>query len=172
MDRKVFRTDPFTLFSYSMLVLSYSLFFGALILKYGRITFSGVVLLILVLPVLGYFAFLLRKKVVLSREGIEVFGLTGRKLIKWSDLESVSLTPGRKYFIFISSKDGKLAVIDDSISNFKELLEEIKRKVPNGKLNENFLQIATAYRKSYTSNFIILVASLVLLFILVKDVLK
>jgi Ca2+/Na+ antiporter len=168
MDKKVFRTDLITLFSYSMLVVSYSLFFGALILKFGKLTFSGVVLLILVLPILGYLVFLAKKKVALSESGIEIFGLTGKKFIKWDDVENVSLTPGRKYFLFFSSKDGKVAVVDDSVSNFKGLLEEIQRRIPN-KLSENFPQIASSYKRSYTSNAVILIASLILLFILIKD---
>ncbi len=170
MDRKkVFRTDTFTLVSYTLLVLSYSLFFGALIAKFGRLSLSSVLLLLLIIPVVAYFVFLLKKKVVLTDEGIEVFGITGRKRIKWSEVEEVSLTPGRRYFLFIVSKEGNLAVVDDSVSNFRELLKEVEERVPD-KVNENFDKLRESYKRSYTSNAVILIASLILLFILFKSI--
>lgn len=168
MDKKEFRTDWFTLISYALLVVSYSLFFGALLYRSGKFSLTSVVFLLLVLPVVGYFFFLLKKNVTVSNDGIEVFGITGRKSIRWDEIEEVSLTPGRRFFLFISSKDGKLAVVDDSVSGFEELLREIERRVPN-RLSSNFKEIASSYKRSYTSNAIILIASLVLLFILIKS---
>ncbi len=170
MDRKVFRSDKITLFSYGLLVVAYALFFGALIVKASHFSPGLLVFLFLILPVAAYFIFLLKKRVVITDEGIEVFGLTGRKFIKWNEIAEISLTPGRRYFLFISDRKGNLAVIDDSFSEFEELLNEIKEKAPS-KLPENFDNLASGYRRSYTSSAILIIAAIVLLVILFKSLL-
>ncbi len=169
-EKRVFRADGLTVLSYGVLVISYVLFFGALILKAGRFSPGLMVFALLVLPVVAYFVFLLKKRVVITDEGIEVFGLTGRKFIKWNEIEEVSLTPGRKYFLFIADKEGKLAVIDDSFSNFEEILKEVKRRAPS-KLPENYDRLVSSYRRSYTSNVVLIVAAAILLFILFNSIL-
>lgn len=170
-EKKVFKTEGFTVLAYGLLVVAYVLFFGALFLKSGRFSPGLLVFAVLILPVVAYFIFLLKKRVVITDEGIEVFGLTGKKFIRWNEISEISLTPGRRYFLFIADKDGKLAVIDDSFSGFDELLKEVKRRV-SSKLPENYDKVASTYRRSYTSNTILIVAALVLLFILFHSLMK
>ena len=170
-ERKVFKSDGLTVLSYGLLVISYVLFFGALIVKAGRLSPGLMVFALLIFPVVAYFIFLLKKRVVITDEGIEVFGLTGKKFIKWNEISEISLTPGRKYFLFIADKNGKLAVVDDSFSGFEELLKEVKKRAPS-KIPENYDKVASAYKRSYTSNAILIVAALALLFILFHSLIK
>ena len=170
MDKKVFKSDGLTVLAYGLLVIAYVLFFGALIVKAGRFSPGLLIFAILILPVVAYFLFLVKKRVVISNEGIEVFGLTGKKFIKWNDISEISLTPGRRYFLFIADREGKLAVIDDSFAGFEELLREIKKRAPS-KIPENYDKVASGYRRSYTSNAILIIAAVVLLFILFNSLL-
>ncbi|WP_456456256.1 PH domain-containing protein [Thermovibrio sp.] len=168
MEVKVYKTDKLTFISYLTLVVAYALFISLLIVKAGGFSASSLILSLFVLPVVAYFIFLLKKEVRLSEEGLEVFGLTGRKKIRWEEVASVSITPGRKYFLFIEGKGGKLAVIDDSTENFKEIAQEIKKKVPD-KVQENFDELISSYKRSYLSTAVLLVAALGLIFIAVKS---
>ncbi|TCK06228.1 PH domain-containing protein [Phorcysia thermohydrogeniphila] len=169
MAEKVFKTDKLTFLSYGLLVVAYALFFGLLFARTGGFSFKSAILLLFILPVLAYFFFLSKKKVVISDKGIKVFGLTGRKEFSWEDILEVSLSPGRKYFIFIGDKNGELAVIDDSTENFKELLREIGKRISRDKLPENYESLIENYRRSYTSPVLILVASAVLFFVILKS---
>ncbi|MEO2068069.1 MAG: PH domain-containing protein [Desulfurobacteriaceae bacterium] len=169
MDRKIYRTDKFTFLGYALLVLTYSLFFGLLVVRSGGVSINSLIFVLLVLPVAAYFFFLSRKKVIIDNEGIKVFGITGKKEFKWRDIQEVSVSAGRKYFLFIADKEGKLAVIDDSTENFKELLQEIKKKVSPNKLPENFDSVINSYRRSYGSIILIYIASLILLFVLFQS---
>ncbi len=168
MEVKVYKTDKLTFISYLTLVIAYALFIFLLIVKAQGLNASSLILSLFVLPVIAYFVFLLKKEVKLSSEGIEVFGLTGRKKIKWEEVVSVSITPGRKYFLFIEGKGGKLAVIDDSTEKFKEIGEEIRKRVPN-KVAENFEEVLSSYKRSYFSTAVLLVAALVLIFVALKS---
>jgi len=168
MEVKVYKTDKLTFISYLTLVIVYALFIFLLIVKAQGLNASSLILSLFVLPVIAYFVFLLKKEVKLSSEGIEVFGLTGKKRIKWEEVVSVSITPGRKYFLFIEGKGGKLAVIDDSTEKFKEIGEEIKKRVPN-KVAENFEEVLNSYKRSYFSTAVLLVAALVLIFVALKS---
>jgi len=169
MAKKVFKTDKLTFLSYGLLVVAYALFFGLLFARAGGFSFKSGLLLLFVFPILAYFLFLTRKKVTLSDEGIEVVGLTGRKSFRWEDVEEVSVSAGRKYFIFIGNKKGELAVIDDSTEDFEELLKEIGRRVPKSRLPENYENLIKNYRRSYTSPVLILVASVVLFLVILKS---
>jgi hypothetical protein len=169
MAKKVFKTDKLTFLSYGLLVVAYALFFALLFARTGGFSLKSAVFLFFVLPILAYFLFLTRKRVVISDRGIEVVGLTGRKSFSWEDISEVSLSAGRKYFIFITDKSGKLAIIDDSTENFKELLKEIGSRVSKDKLPENYESLAENYRRSYTSPVLILVASAVLFFVILKS---
>jgi len=159
---KIYKTDKLTFLSYGLLIIAYALFLGLIVKRAGGFDSSIFLLMLFVLPVLGYFVFLFKKHVKISDRGIEVFGLTGRKKIEWEEIASVSLTPGRKYFLFIESKDGKLAVIDDSTENFVEIAKEVKKRAPIN-LPENYDSILNSYRRSYTSIGILLFAALVLI---------
>jgi Ca2+/Na+ antiporter len=165
---KVYRTDKLTFLSYGLLIVAYALFIAVIVKRAGGFSSSMLILFLFVLPVLAYFFFLFKKSVKITEEGIEVFGLTGRKKIRWEEIASVSLTPGRKYFLFIESKDGKLAVVDDSTENFVEVAREVKRRAPV-KLPENYDKLLDSYRRSYTSIGILLFAALVLIFVAVKS---
>jgi len=166
VESKTYRSRPLTLLSYGTMVLAYTLFLGSFILKGG---FAPYYLLLgaLVLPVGAFFLFLLFKKVEVSPEGILVVGLSGKKFIRWEDIVSVSLAPGRKYFLILESKD-KLAVVDDSVSNFSELLREVGRRVPKEKLPENYDSLLSSCRPSYWYEIAILVSALVLLFVVIR----
>jgi Ca2+/Na+ antiporter len=166
---KVYKTDKLTFLSYGVLVVAYALFMALLVYRAGHLTASAVVMALLVLPVFGYFFFLLRKRVVIDDEGIEVFGLTGRKKIKWNEVSSVSFVPGRKAFLFVEGKGGKLAVIDDSFENFPEIVEEVRRRLPKEYFPENFEQLTKSYKRSLFHLLLLLVAGLVLLFIVFKS---
>ncbi|WP_457679760.1 PH domain-containing protein [Thermovibrio sp.] len=168
MAEKVYKTDKLTFFSYGLLIVAYSLFLGLLLKKAGGFNFSMLIFGLFVLPVVAYFVFLLLKKVRITEEGIEVFGLTGRKFIRWDEVSSVSITPGRKYFIFIESKDGKLAVVDDSISDFKGVAREIEKRLRD-KLPPNYDSVVSSHRRSYTSTLILIAASLFLIFVAIKS---
>ncbi|ADU96647.1 PH domain-containing protein [Thermovibrio ammonificans] len=171
MDR-VFRTDRLTFLSYGLLVVAYALFIAFLVHRAGGVNFSAFILAVLVLPVFGYFFFLVKKRVRVTEQGIEVFGLTGRKEIRWQDVVSVSLVPGRKYFLFVESKDGTLAVVDDSFEEFPEIVRLVGEKAPKGSLSENYWEVAKGFRRSYLSPAILIVAAVVLIGIVVKSALQ
>ncbi len=168
MAERVYRTDKLTFLSYGLLTVAYGLFLGLIFKKAGGFTSSLLILLIFVLPVFAYFLFLMKKSVKIDDEGIEVFGLTGRKRINWEEVRSISLTPGRKYFLFIEGKNGKLAVIDDSTENFVEVAREIRKRVPD-KVSENFESLLSSYKRSYTSVGILLLAAFILIFVALKN---
>ena len=172
MDRgvKVYRTDKLTFLSYGLLIVAYALFLGLIVMKAGGVNSSFLILALFVLPVVAYFVFLMKKQVKIDDEGIEVFGLTGRKRIKWSEVRSISMTPGRKYFIFVEGEGGKLAVIDDSTENFVEVARELRRRAPD-KVSENYDALLSSYRRSYMSLGILLFAAVVLIFVVVKSLL-
>jgi hypothetical protein len=163
---KTYRSRPLTLISYGAMVLAYTVFLGSFILKGG---FAPYYLLLgaLVLPVGAFFLFLLFKKVEISQEGISVLGLTGKKFIRWDEIVSVSLAPGRKYFLILESKDS-LAVIDDSVGKFKEILQEVGKRVSREKLPENYSTLASSYKPSYWYEVAILVSALILLFVVIQ----
>ena len=170
MADKVFKTDKLTFLSYGLLVVAYALFFGLLFARTGGFSFKSAVLLAFIFPIVAYFFFLTKKRVVISDKGIKVFGLTGRKEFSWEDVFEVSVSPGRKYFIFISDKNGNLAVIDDSTEDFKELLREIGKRISSDKLPEGYNSLIENYRRSYTSPILLLVASTVLFFVILKSI--
>jgi hypothetical protein len=169
MAEKVYRTDKIIFLGYALLVLTYSLFFGLLVAKKGGISISSLIFILLVLPVGAYFFFLSKKKIVIDDEGIKIFGVTGKKFFRWQDIQEVSVSAGRKYFLFITDKEGKLAVIDDSTENFKELLKEISKRVLPNKLPQNFDSVINSYRRSYGSMILIYIASLILLSVLLQS---
>jgi len=168
MAEKVYRTDRLTFLTYGLLIVAYALFLGLIVMKAGGVNSSFLILALFVLPVLAYFFFLLKKQVKIDDEGIEVFGLTGRKKIRWSEIRSISMTPGRKYFIFVEGKDGNLAVIDDSTENFIEVARELRRRAPD-RVSENYDVLLSSYKRSYTSVAILLFAALILIFVAVKS---
>ncbi len=168
-EQLVLRTDRITLFAYTLLTLVYALFFALVVQKSGGFSVKSLILILLVLPVVAYFVFLSRKRVVISDEGIGIFGLTGRKWFSWDKIEEVSLSPGRRYFLFIATSDGELAIIDDTTERFEELLREILKRVDGSKLQENFENIASSYRKSYGSIILVYAASLILLAVILSS---
>jgi hypothetical protein len=167
-EGKVYRTDKLTFLSYGLLVVAYALFIAVIVKKVGGFNSLIFLIALFVLPVFGYFLFLLKKSVKITNEEIEVFGLTGRKKIRWNEIISVSLTPGRKYFLFIESKDGKLAVIDDSTENFIEIAKEVREKAPV-RLSEDYDKFLSFYRRSYTSIGILIFAAIVLIFVALRN---
>jgi hypothetical protein len=167
--KKVYRTDKLTLFSYALLVFAYMWFFFLLVERTGGFSGKSAILMVLVLPILLYFFFLIRKKVVVSDEGLEVVGFTGRKVFKWDEIKEITVSQGRKYFLFISGEDNKFAVIDDSVSNFTELANEIGKKVPKEALSKDFFDVIGSYKRSTSSVLLILIASAVLIFLLIKS---
>ncbi|WP_163328172.1 hypothetical protein GFV12_01435 [Desulfurobacterium thermolithotrophum] len=171
MIEKVFKTDKITLLGYTLLVFTYSLFFGTIFFKQSGSSFTSIIMVLLVLPVAAYFFFLLRKRVIVDQNGIKIIGITGKKEFSWNEISEVSVSPGRKYFLFITNKSGDVAVIDDSTENFKELLEELKKRLPKEKLSPNYENVLNSYKRSYGSIILIYVASLILLFILLKSLL-
>jgi Ca2+/Na+ antiporter len=168
MAEKVFRTDKFTFLGYTLLVLSYTLFFGTIVYKFGGFSFKSLIMILLIIPVAVYFFFLLKKKVVIDDTGIKVFGITGKKEFKWDEISEVSVSAGRRYFLFIADKDGNIAVVDDSTENFRELLEELKNRLPESKLSPNYGNVVKSYKRSYGSIALIYIASFILLFILIQ----
>ena len=169
MAEKVFRTDKFTFLGYTLLVLSYTLFFGTIVYKFGGFSFKSLIMILLIIPVAVYFFFLLKKKVIIDDNGIEVFGITGKKEFKWNEISEVSVSAGRRYFLFIADKDGNVAVVDDSTENFKELLEELKNRLPEGKLPSSYENIINSYKRSFGSIALIYIASFILLFVLIRS---
>ncbi|MEO2082879.1 MAG: PH domain-containing protein [Desulfurobacteriaceae bacterium] len=167
--KETFKTEKLTFISYGLLVVAYALFFFLLLKKSGGVNFSAIILLLFALPVLAYFLFLSVKKVVISEEGLEVVGITGKKRVKWEEISEVSAVPGRRNFLFISTKEGKLIVIDDSTENFKRIMEEVGKRVPEEKLSENYREALKNYKKSYGSQALILTAALVLIFLLLRS---
>ncbi len=170
MAEKVYKTEKLTFLSYGLLIVAYALFLALITVKAGGFNSSLLILALFVVPVVAYFIFLLRKEVRIDEEGIEVFGLTGRKRIGWSEVRSVSITPGRKYFIFVEGEGGKLAVIDDSTENFPEVARELRRRVPD-KVSENYDTLLSSYKRSYFPLAVLLFAALVLIFVTVKSLL-
>ena len=169
MDKKVFRTDKFTFLGYTLLVLTYSFFFGTIVYKFGGFSFKSLIMVLLIIPVAAYFFFLLKKKVIIDDNGIKVFGITGKKELKWNEISEVSVSAGRRYFLFIADKDGNVAVVDDSTENFKELLEELKDRLPEGKLPPSYENVIKSYKRSYGSIALIYIASFILLFVLIRS---
>jgi hypothetical protein len=111
----------------------------------------------------------LKKKVVIDDTGIKVFGITGKKEFKWDEISEVSISAGRRYFLFIADKDGNVAVVDDSTENFRELLEELKNRLPESKLPPGFENVIKSYKRSYGSIALIYIASFILLFVLIRS---
>jgi len=168
MEERTYKTDKLTVLSYGLLVVAYFLFFFLIVERRGGFSLELFVLFVLILPILGYFLFLLRKRVFINSQGIGVVGLTGRKFFKWSEIKEISLSTGRKGFLFITNKNGELILIDDSVSGFSEIATILKRKVPNA-VSSNFGMELSNYKKSRSSIYLILVAAFVLIFLLIRN---
>ncbi len=165
----VFKTDRVTLFAYALLTFTYAVFFALVIGRSGGFSVKSLILVLLVLPVAAYFMFLSKKRVMISDKGIEVLGLMGRKSFSWDRVEGVSISPGRRYFLFITSVDGDVLVIDDSTEKFRELLEEISRRVDRSKLQQDFDKLISSYKRSYGNIYLVYIAALILLFVILKS---
>jgi len=169
MAEKSFRTDRFTFLGYTLLVLTYTLFFGTIVYRSGGFSFKSLIMVLLIIPVAVYFFFLLKKRIIIDDTGIKVVGITGEKKFKWEEISEVSVSTGRRYLLFIADKDGNVAVVDDSTENFKELLEELKNRLPQSNLPPNYEEIIKSYKRSYGSLTLIYIASFILLFVLIRS---
>ncbi|SMP18097.1 PH domain-containing protein [Desulfurobacterium pacificum] len=167
--KKVYRTDKLTLFSYALLVFAYMWFFFLLVERTGGFSGKSIILVVLILPILAYFFFLLRKKIVVSDDGLEIVGITGKKFFKWNEIREISVSQGRKYFLFITGEGDKFAIIDDSVSGFTEIAKEITKRAPQGAMKEEVITAISSYKKSISSVLLILIASAVLIFLLIKS---
>ncbi len=167
--KKVYRTDKLTLFSYALLVFAYVWFFFLLVERAGGFSGKSAILAVLILPILLYFFFLLRKKIVVTDRGLEIVGITGKKFFEWSEIKEVSVSKGRKYFLFVTGKNDKFAIIDDSISDFVELAKEIAEKAPKEAVKEEVFTVISNYKRSVSSLLLILAASIVLIYLLIKS---
>lgn len=172
MDKRVFRTDKLTLSGYILLVLIYATFFGMIVYRSTGLSFKSLIMVLLIIPIVAYLFFLFKKKVVIDNDCISIWGLTGKKEFKWNDISDISLSSGRRQFLFITDKKGNVAVVDDSTDNFKELLEELKKRLPEDQLPEHFEDSIKAYKRSYMSLALVYLASLILLSVLIKSMFR
>ncbi|WP_456395969.1 PH domain-containing protein [Desulfurobacterium sp.] len=165
---KKFRSSPIYIVSYLILTLLYFVFLGAVAVKYG-VNINFFVLAILVIPVLLRLIALLKKKVVISDEGIEIRDLFKSGFIRWGDIESVGFSSRRRTFLFIITRNKDGYLIDDSLKNFKSLLEEIEKRVDKSKLPENWEDIVGSYKPSYGGIVLVVLAILVIGYVVFKS---
>ncbi|OMH40618.1 PH domain-containing protein [Desulfurobacterium indicum] len=165
---KDYRSSPLYVATYAVLTLLYFVFLGSVAVKYG-VNINFFVLAILVIPVLLRLVALLKRKVVVSDDGIEIRDLFKSGFVKWDDIESVGFSSRRRTFLFIVTKDKNGYLIDDSVENFKELLEEIGKRVDRNKLPENWQDIVNSYKPSYGGIALVVLAVLVIGYVILKS---
>ena len=166
---KKFRVHPLIMTGYTILIFSYTAFFIRLIEHYGKMSFGSLILLLLILPVFLYYLTLLFKEVNIDEDGIGVKGIFGKVKVKWEDISSVTVSKGRKNFIFLTSKDRKSIMIDDTLKDFELILRTIGEKVDKSALPEDWNDIIKSYKRSYFSIILIYIAGFLLLFVILKS---
>lgn len=164
---KTFRTDNLTLSGYTLLTFIYALFFGKLISYYG-FSLKSIIFIILVLPIAIYYLFILRKRVITTRDFIESINILGKNRINWSEIDKIIFTKGRKLLILITSKSGKNIIIDDNTENFRELLNTIVKNVDKERLPKDYQERIANYKRSYLTVILIYVVAVILLMIFIK----
>ncbi len=164
---KTFRTDNLTLSGYTLLTFVYVLFFGKLISYYG-FSLKSIIFIILVLPIAIYYLFILRKRVITTRDFIESINILGKNRINWGEIDKIIFTKGRKLLILITSKSGKNIIIDDNTENFRELLNTIVKNVDKERLPKDYQERIANYKRSYLTVILIYVVAVILLMIFIK----
>ncbi|WP_456438164.1 PH domain-containing protein [Desulfurobacterium sp.] len=163
-----FRSLPLYIAAYAVLTLLYVVFLVSVAVKYG-VNINFFVLAVLVVPVLLRLVALLKREVVISEEGIEIRDLFKSGFVKWSDIESVGFSSRRRTFLFIVTRNKDGYLIDDSVENFKNLLEEVGKRVDKGKLPENWEDIVSGYKPSYGGIVLVTLAILVIGYVVLKS---
>jgi len=167
---KKLKTDKVYLFSYLALSVLYFVFLGVVAFKYG-INANFFVLILLMLPILVRVYSLFKKEVELSEEGIKIKAVFKSGSVKWDDIDSVGLSLRRKVFLILSLKEGGAFLIDDTVENFPEILQEIEKHIDNAKLPENWKEAVSNYKPSKGGIFLVVLAIMVILFVIFKSLL-
>jgi len=165
---RTFKVSPSILVGYTLLVFSYTAFFLRLIMVYGKLSLGSLLIAVLVVPVILYYVSLLVKRVDVDDDGISSRGILGRKTFRWEDIGSVNVSGGRRRFLFLTSKDGAVMMVDDSISGFREILRLVGERVNRSLLPEDWDRILSCRRSNFNL-VLIYVASLLLLFVVFKS---
>ncbi|WP_456464957.1 PH domain-containing protein [Desulfurobacterium sp.] len=163
-----FRSLPLYIAAYAVLTLLYVVFLVSVAVKYG-VNINFFVLAVLVVPVLLRLVALLKREVVISEEGIEIRDLFKSGFVRWSDIESVGFSSRRRTFLFIVTRNKDGYLIDDSVENFKNLLEEVGKRVDKSKLPKNWKDIASSYKPSYGGIVLVTLAILVIGYVVLKS---
>lgn len=165
---KEFRTDKIYLFSYLLLSFLYIMFLGVVAFKYG-INANFFVLLLLMLPILVRVYSLLKKRVKISDEGIEIKDIFKSGFVRWDNIDSVGISVRRKVFLILSLKGGGAFLIDDTVENFNEILKEIETHLPANRLPENWEEAVSSYKPSRGGIFLVALAIVVILYVVFKS---
>ncbi|WP_457568060.1 PH domain-containing protein [Desulfurobacterium sp.] len=165
---KKYRSSPLYVAAYGVLALLYAVFLASVAVKYG-INVNFFILALLVVPVLLRLVALLKRKVVVSDEGIEIRDLFKSGFVKWSEIESVGFSSRRRTFLFIVTKERDGYLIDDSVENFRSLLEEIEKRVDREKLPDNWKEIVAGYKQSYGGLILVVLAIFVIGYVVLKS---
>ncbi|SNR71876.1 hypothetical protein [Desulfurobacterium atlanticum] len=165
---KEFKTDKVYLLSYLVLSCLYVLFLAVVAFKYG-INLNFFVLVLLMLPILIRVYSLIKKKIQISDNGIEIEDIFKSGFVRWSDIDSVGISMRRKIFLILSLKDGGAFLIDDNVEGFEDILKEIEKHVPKDRLPENWEEAVSSYKPSRSGIFLVLLAILVILYVVFKS---
>ncbi len=161
---EVFKTQKKQIAAYAVLLMSYALFVGVVIYKKGA-GIGVLILSLLALPVMYHLLLLIRREIRFEHKGISIKGAFSKNFLSFSDIKEAVIP--RRGFLAITTKD-KVFILDDTISNFKEMVIKLFEKLPEDKRPKNWKEIIEQLPKEKGIPLLPLATIGILLFLALK----